>query len=126
MVFNTYKQLSKSEIKILPLLRPRPANLRAQPSGLHRHRGMWSFYLLAPQSELRPCVVEAVMQTAPMLPKGRLTVELAVGCPSANNTGYRVSLLSMESNRKLSCMMIPFKRLHGSLSFCRIQKERFF
>lgn len=31
----------------------------------------------------------------------------------------------MESNRKLSCMMISLKRLHGSLSFCRARYELF-
>lgn len=50
--------------------------------------------------------------------------ERAVGCPSANNAG-KVSWLSMESNRKLSCVMISFERLHGSLSFCRARNELF-
>lgn len=45
-------------------------------------------------------------------------------CSSANNAG-KVSWLSMESNRKLSCMMSSFKRLHGSVSFCRARYELF-
>lgn len=58
---------------------------------------------------------------APMWPKGG---ERVLACSSANNAG-KVSWLSMESNRKLSCMMISFKRLHGSLSFCRARYELF-
>lgn len=51
LVFNTYKQLSKSEIKMLPWLRPWPANLRVQLSGHHGAGLAMELFPSSPQSE---------------------------------------------------------------------------
>lgn len=75
-----------------------------------------------------PSVIQAVMHGLPYVAGGLRVGGRAGGrvggCPSANNAG-KVSWLSMESNRKLSCVMISFQRLHGSLSFCRARNELF-
>lgn len=68
-----------------------------------------------------PSVIQLSCRGCPYVAEG---CERAVGCPSANNAG-KVSWLSMESNRKLSCVMTSFERLHGSLSFCRARNELF-
>lgn len=88
MVFNTYKQLSKSEIKMLSWLRPGPANLRAQLFLVHADKtGTRSFFLSGPSIRThRPSTMEAAVHGRPHAVCGpKEATELAVGCPSANN-----------------------------------------
>lgn len=85
---------------MLPRLRPWPANPSGPSIGTHRPvRQRWS---------CTDC------PRAAQGPEGLLTRWAALVLTAQD----KVSLLSMESKRKLSCM-ISLKRLHGSLSFCR-------
>lgn len=94
-------------------LRPWPAILHAQLFRSAQTQAPGAF----------PSVIQADMHGLPLCCR-RAASERAVRCPGANNAG-KVSWLSMESNRKLSCVMTSFERLHGNLSFCRARNELF-